>query len=157
MLVQRTSRKYTSLRAVIFVVCSVPKESTIDTNKLVPRMYVCIFIKLHITAQSGSVILVILCHSHRSCMYVCMYVCILYIYIYVCMVGTWLSAEHGSTWHGYQSCSWWAEQGKRFFSLSPFAPDNFILARRVRPWPAPRHSPQPSWNNFLPWYVLSKV
>ena len=26
-------------------------------------MYVCIFIKLHITAQSGLVILVILCHS----------------------------------------------------------------------------------------------
>ena len=33
-------------------------------------MYVCIFIKLHITAQSGLVILVILCHSR---MYVCMY------------------------------------------------------------------------------------
>ena len=29
-------------------------------------MYVCIFIKLHITAQSGPVILVILCHSHWS-------------------------------------------------------------------------------------------
>ena len=27
---------------------------------------VCVFIKLHITAQSGLVILVILCHSHRS-------------------------------------------------------------------------------------------
>ena len=27
-------------------------------------MYVCIFIKLHITAQSGPVIRVILCHSH---------------------------------------------------------------------------------------------
>ena len=51
-------------------------------------MYV--FIKLHITTQSGPVILVILCHSHSSsrggindtyyenyvCMYVCMYVCI---------------------------------------------------------------------------------
>ena len=41
-------------------------------------MYVCIFIKLHITAQSGLVILVILCHSRWSsqggindtCMYV---------------------------------------------------------------------------------------
>ena len=33
-------------------------------------MYV--FIKLHITTQSGPVILVILCHS--QCMYVCMYV-----------------------------------------------------------------------------------
>ena len=32
-------------------------------------MYVCIFIKLHITAQSGLVILVILCHLR---MYVCM-------------------------------------------------------------------------------------
>ena len=27
---------------------------------------VCVFIKLHITARSGPVILVILCHSHRS-------------------------------------------------------------------------------------------
>ena len=27
-------------------------------------LYVCIFIKLHITAQSGLVILVILCHLH---------------------------------------------------------------------------------------------
>ena len=27
-------------------------------------VYVCIFIKLHITAQSGPVIRVILCHSH---------------------------------------------------------------------------------------------
>ena len=29
----------------------------------VPGMYVCIFIKLHITAQSGPVIRVILCYS----------------------------------------------------------------------------------------------
>ena len=35
-------------------------------------MYV--FIKLHITTQSGPVILVILCHSMYVCMYVCMYV-----------------------------------------------------------------------------------
>ena len=28
------------------------------------RVYVCVYIKLHITAQSGLVILVILCHSH---------------------------------------------------------------------------------------------
>ena len=27
-------------------------------------VFVCVFIKLHITAQSGPVILVILCHSH---------------------------------------------------------------------------------------------
>ena len=27
-------------------------------------MYVCIFIKLHVTAQSGPVIRAILCHSH---------------------------------------------------------------------------------------------
>ena len=63
-------------------------------------MYVCIFIKLHITAHSGPVIRVILRHSHLGlatnalnvrnnnnnnnnnidppkggCMYVCMYVC----------------------------------------------------------------------------------
>ena len=30
----------------------------------VTRNSVCVFIKLHITAQSGPVILVILCHSH---------------------------------------------------------------------------------------------
>ena len=43
------------------------------------RMYVCmyVFIKLHITTQSGPVILVILC---RSRMYVCMYVC-MYVFI----------------------------------------------------------------------------
>ena len=50
----------------------------------VPSMYVYIFIKLHITAQSGLVILVILCHSRFIpaypqgevvlCMYVCMYI-----------------------------------------------------------------------------------
>ena len=44
-------------------------------------MYVCIFIKLHTTAQSGPVILVILCHMSVCvfmyvCMYACMYVCI---------------------------------------------------------------------------------
>ena len=39
-------------------------------------MYV--FIKLHITTQSGPVILVILCHSH--CMYVCIHVC-MYVFI----------------------------------------------------------------------------
>ena len=44
---------------------------------------VCVFIKLHITAQSGPVILVILCHSHWSsqgginvCMCVCVCVCV---------------------------------------------------------------------------------
>ena len=48
-------------------------------------MYVCmyVFIKLHITTQSGPVILVILCHSH-VCMYVCTYVC-MYVCTYVCM------------------------------------------------------------------------
>ena len=30
-------------------------------------MCVCVFIKLHITTQSGPVILVILCHSHCVC------------------------------------------------------------------------------------------
>ena len=39
-------------------------------------MYVCmyVFIKLHITTQSGPVILVILCLHMYVCMYVCMYV-----------------------------------------------------------------------------------
>ena len=39
-----------------------------DIIALFPCMYmcvcVCVFTKLHITAQSGPVILVILCHSH---------------------------------------------------------------------------------------------
>ena len=43
-------------------------------DELFVCMYVCmyVFIKLHITTQSGPVILVILCHSH-VCMYVCIY------------------------------------------------------------------------------------
>ena len=62
------------------------------TEPILSCMYVCtryvcmyVFIKLHITTQSGPVILVILCHSHWSSrggindMYVCMYVC-MYIY-----------------------------------------------------------------------------
>ena len=35
---------------------------------------VCVFIKLHITAQSGLVILVILCHSHCVCVCVCVFI-----------------------------------------------------------------------------------
>ena len=53
---------------------------------------VCVFIKLHITAQSGPVILAILCHSHRSsqggindtcqvCMCVCVVVCVFFPFI----------------------------------------------------------------------------
>ena len=60
-------------------------------------MYV--FIKLHITTQSGPVILVILCHSY-VCMYVCMYVFIklhitvcMYVCMYVCMVITYSKGE----------------------------------------------------------------
>ena len=37
---------------------------------------VCAFVKLHITAQSGPGILVILCDSHRSCVCVCVCVCV---------------------------------------------------------------------------------
>ena len=44
-------------------------------------VYVCVFIKLHITAQSDPVIPVILCHSHQTsqgaindvCVCVCIY------------------------------------------------------------------------------------
>ena len=35
---------------------------------------VCVFIKLHITAQSGLVILVILCHSRCVCVCVCVFI-----------------------------------------------------------------------------------
>ena len=37
-------------------------------------VYVCVFIKLHITTQSGPAILVILCHS--VCVCVCVCVCV---------------------------------------------------------------------------------
>ena len=61
-------------------------------------MYVCMIIKLHITAQSGPAILVILCHSHWSSqggindtcyeMYICMYVCMC---VLVCVCGHHIS------------------------------------------------------------------
>ena len=36
---------------------------------------VCVFIKLHITAQSGPVLLVIICHSHVCvCVCVCVFI-----------------------------------------------------------------------------------
>ena len=44
----------------------------------------CVLIKLHTTAQSGSVMLVILCHSHLSS--VCVYVCAsVFECVYVCV------------------------------------------------------------------------
>ena len=56
---------YTFLSAAIRDVMFCSKS----VNRLdIIAMYMCIFIKLHITAQSGPVIRVILCHSH--CMYV---------------------------------------------------------------------------------------
>ena len=49
---------------------------------------VCVFIKLHITAQSGPVILVILCHSHWSSQGrindVCVGVCV-FVFVCVCV------------------------------------------------------------------------
>ena len=43
-----------------------PMRKAVSFKKLVCMYYVCmyVFIKLHITTQSGPVILVILCHSH---------------------------------------------------------------------------------------------
>ena len=40
------------------------KRKIFGVGEGMERGCVCIFIKLHITAQSGPVILVILCHSH---------------------------------------------------------------------------------------------
>ena len=42
------------------------KSLILESRVVVEEMYVCmyVFIKLHITTQSGPVILVILCHSH---------------------------------------------------------------------------------------------
>ena len=37
---------------------------TTTTSMYVYMYHVCMYVKLHITAQSGPVILVILCHSH---------------------------------------------------------------------------------------------
>ena len=58
------------------------------------RGCVSVFIKLHITAQPGLVILVILCHSHRSSQggsiiliikkNVCVFVCVC-VYVCVCI------------------------------------------------------------------------
>ena len=42
---------------------------------------VCVFTKLHITAQSGPAILVILCHSHCSSVCVCVCVCVFFPFI----------------------------------------------------------------------------
>ena len=91
-------------------------------------MYVCIFIKLHITAQSGLVILVILC------MYVCMYVCM----------------------YGHHICQSLDQPGKvanpargqlnrkMNISLFAFAPDNLVLregfSRPVPRQPAHLHT-----------------
>ena len=54
-----------------------------------------------------------------------------------------LSVEYGSTGYGCQSRSWSAEQGKIYFFLSPYAPENLVSRDRFdRPIPRqPAHSP----------------
>ena len=70
-------------------------------------MYVYIFIKLHITAQSGPVIRVILCHSHWSSQYVCMYVC-----MYVCIfIKLHITAQSAPFLLVILCHSYWSSQG----------------------------------------------
>ena len=45
--------------------------------------------------------------------------------MFECMVNKY--SRLGINRHGYQSCSWSAEQGKMSFSLSSFAPENLVL------------------------------
>ena len=57
--VQLTTRRIGNLTRLILTL------AICDDNTCIPVcVCVCVFIKLHITAQSGPVILVILCHSH---------------------------------------------------------------------------------------------
>ena len=70
-------------------------------------MYV--FIKLHITTQSGPVILVILCHSH------CMYVCMVMTYSRVWINRLRLPILLVVSW-----------TGKMNIPLSPYAPENLV-------------------------------
>ena len=44
--------------------CDVVRGELFPSAFLLSPLCVCVFIKLHITTQSGPVILVILCHSH---------------------------------------------------------------------------------------------
>ena len=57
----------TDLRLIfVFLFCSLAQS-------IAGHMCACVFIKLHITAQSGPVTLVIICHSHRVCVCVSIY------------------------------------------------------------------------------------
>ena len=47
----------------------------VEASVFLPAVCVCVFFKLHITAQSDPVIVVILCHSHM-CECVCVCVCV---------------------------------------------------------------------------------
>ena len=63
------------------VIAEQEEKNSQHTYPLAPALFVflmcvCVFMKLHITAQSGLVILVILCHSHYVCvrdLCVCVY------------------------------------------------------------------------------------
>ena len=82
-------------------------------------MYVCIFIKLHITAQSGPVIRVIL-------LYVYLYACYVYLYWYVRMVITYSKSIDQLGQVVYPSCGQLNTGAKMNISLSPFAPENLV-------------------------------
>ena len=86
-------------------------------------MCVCVFIKLHITAQSGPVILVILCHSHLPSVWVCVFVCIVIPFILDVRL---VDAPAGAT----------QEKGRTGFFHLPFAaavPALIFIARRIQP------------------------
>ena len=60
----RTQKKFVSNQLKENYICTDGCRANSILVYQVICMCVCVFIKLHITAQSGPVILVILCHSH---------------------------------------------------------------------------------------------
>ena len=53
-----------AVRALIFIARRIQPFLSLVDREVEFYVCVCVFIKLHITTQSGPVILVILCHSH---------------------------------------------------------------------------------------------
>ena len=92
-------------------------------------LHVCIFIKLHITAQSGPVIRVILCHSHWSSQgdqWYLYYVCSMYyacMYIYSILVYSKSKDQPGKVANP-------ARHGQLIIFLVPIRAWEFGLARR---------------------------
>ena len=70
-----SSLKVSGEGLVVGTACRGVRACVLARARVCVYVDVCVFSKLHITAQSGPVILVILCHSHCVCVCVC--VCLL--------------------------------------------------------------------------------